>query len=96
MAEVIEFTRGVPPPESIPVDRLAQCAQYVLKREAQGILQYANARGFLPLREWVSSQHNVSAEQVLLGQGSLQLLDHLIRLLVKPGDSVYQPLMTEC
>lgn len=88
MAEVIEFTRGVPPPESIPVDRLAQCAQYVLKREAQGILQYANARGFLPLREWVSSQHNVSAEQVLLGQGSLQLLDHLIRLLVKPGDSV--------
>ena len=89
MVDLIEFTRGVPPPESFPSERLAQCAQHVLHTEPQAILQYANARGYQPLRELLASQHGVDATQILLGQGSLQLLDHLVRLWVKPGDQVF-------
>ncbi len=88
MTDLIEFTRGVPPPESFPAERLAECAKTVLSSNPAGVLQYANARGYLPLREWIAEQHQVHADRVILGQGSLQILDHLIRILVKPGDVV--------
>jgi 2-aminoadipate transaminase len=87
--EFISFTRGVPAPESFPANQLAQCAAEALQSESATILQYGNAGGYLPLREWIAGKNRISTERVLLGQGSLQLMDHLVRLLVKPGDVVF-------
>ena len=87
--EMIAFTRGVPAPETFPVEQLVQCAEEVLHLEGKKILQYGGAAGYLPLREWIADQAQVNVDCVLMGQGSLQLLDHTFRLLVKPGDSMF-------
>jgi 2-aminoadipate transaminase len=86
--KIIFFTRGVPPPESFPAQKLALCADEVLKEEGRLILQYGRAAGYQPLRELIAAQAVVSVERVIFGQGSLQLLDHMVRLLIKPADVV--------
>lgn len=87
--EIITFTRGVPDPETFPVDQLINCAEEALLREGKKILQYGGAAGYLPLREWIASQSGVEVNRILMGQGSLQLLDHILRLLVKPRDRLF-------
>ncbi len=82
------FTRGVPPRESLPVDALADCAHQVVLENGPEILQYAPAAGYQPLRELIAQQCSVPAERVLLGQGSLQILDIILHCLLRPGDEV--------
>jgi DNA-binding transcriptional MocR family regulator len=90
MAEnIIKFTRGVPPPESFPTDKLAACAQSVLAGDASVVLQYGDARGYPPLRRQIASYMGVDESRVIIGQGSLQLVDVCIRMLLQPGDLVY-------
>lgn len=89
MYEMIAFTRGVPAQESFPLERLADCAAYVLRHEGQRLLQYGKAEGYAPLKEWIAHRFRFPADQVLIGQGSLQLLDNLTRMLLKPGDLVF-------
>jgi len=86
---MIAFTRGVPPPESFPAEQLAECARSVLQNDAERVLQYGNAAGYLPLREWIAGECQVSPEQVLIGQGSLQLLDTLVRVSIIPDDCMF-------
>jgi DNA-binding transcriptional MocR family regulator len=86
---IIAFNRGVPPPESFPLKQLAECGQHVIMKEGHGVLQYGSAFGYEPLREWIAAHHSVSTDQVIVGQGSLQLLDHLARAWLAPGDMVF-------
>ena len=86
--KIIAFTRGVPPPESFPAKQLALCAGDVLKEEGCLVLQYGQAAGYQPLREVIAAQAGVCLERVIIGQGSLQLLDHVVRSIVKPADVV--------
>ncbi|MGV8025684.1 MAG: PLP-dependent aminotransferase family protein [Anaerolineaceae bacterium] len=84
----IFFTRGVPPRESIPVNALAEYAKAVITEEGADILQYAPAAGYPPLREIIAQKKNVSLDRVILGQGSLQILDILLHCLLHSGDAV--------
>ena len=77
---LIEFTRGVPPPESFPIKELIECSQIALNEYGPGILQYASSYGFPQLRELIASNYETDMENVVIGQGSLQLLDHLMRI----------------
>jgi 2-aminoadipate transaminase len=86
---VIPFTRGVPPAESFPKEKLAECATAALTEYGDEVLQYAPARGFRPLRALIAGETGAHEDQVILGQGSLQLLDLLARMLVRPGDVAY-------
>jgi 2-aminoadipate transaminase len=86
---VIKFTRGVPPPESFPNQALAECTAAVIAEFGAVIQQYNPSQGFLPLRQLIAAEHHTQPERVLLGQGSLQLLDLAARLLIQPGDEVY-------
>jgi 2-aminoadipate transaminase len=86
---IIAFTRGVPAPESFPISQLIQCADEALKEEGGQILQYGYAAGYQPLRETIAAQAGVESACVIVGQGSLQLLDHVLRLLIKPADVVF-------
>ena len=87
--DIITFTRGVPPAESFPREALITCAERVIQKDGAHILQYGGGAGYHPLCDYIASQHQVSADCVLVGQGSLQLLDHLCRVTLTPGDRVF-------
>lgn len=89
MAELIAFNRGLPPPESFPKDELVISARNVILNEGDQILQYGGAMGYLPLREWIAENFNAKPDQVIVGQGSLQLLDTLIKTSLQPGEHVF-------
>lgn len=87
--EPINFTRGVPANESFPLEELADATQAVLKSHGPAILQYGPAAGFAPLRQWLAEWQGVQENQVLTGNGSLELVEFLCRSLLKPGDVVF-------
>jgi 2-aminoadipate transaminase len=87
--EKIFFTRGVPPLEALPARQIAQCMQATLEGpDGPSILQYGHNGGYAPLRLLLSEHYGVSEDRVLVGNGSLHLLDMLTAILVKPGDVV--------
>src|SRR5436853_2178354 len=68
----ISFARGVPAPECLPVDELADCARTVLERDGETVLSYGPVGGYAPLREWIAQRHGGDQAHVLLTNGSLQ------------------------
>ena len=89
MMQTINFTRGVPANESFPIDDLAEAAGTILKSKGPAVLQYGPALGFLPLREWLAGWQGVGVDRVLIGNGSLQLIEFLCLQMLKPGDVVF-------
>ena len=87
--KIISFKRGVPPTESFPNDELIECTQQVINKYSAKILQYGSAAGYEPLREHIARQYSVDVEQVVIGQGSLQLLDLLCRVSLEEGGLVF-------
>jgi 2-aminoadipate transaminase len=78
---VISFARGVPSPDLLPVEQLRAAAERALTDDAAGALAYGDAAGYRPLRDWVAARHGVSADRVLLTNGSLQGLAFLAEAL---------------
>ncbi len=68
----ISFARGVPAPECLPVEELADCARAAIERDGRTILSYGPASGYQPLREWIAERHGVDPTRVVLTNGSLQ------------------------
>ena len=87
--ETINFTRGVPANESFPVDELMDAATAILRSKGAAVLQYGPSSGFQPLREWLAEWQHVRADQVLTGNGSLQIIEFLCLHMVRPGDVVF-------
>jgi 2-aminoadipate transaminase len=72
MAATISFARGVPAPECLPVEDLADCARAALERDGHTILSYGPSPGYAPLREWIAQRHGVEPGRVFVTNGSLQ------------------------
>ena len=70
--ETISFARGVPAPECIPVEELADCARAAVERDGATVLSYGPVGGYQPLREWLAARHGVDPSRVLVTNGSLQ------------------------
>jgi 2-aminoadipate transaminase len=70
--ETISLARGVPAPECIPVEELADCAAAAVRHDGANVLSYGPAPGYLPLREWIAERHGVNPARVLITNGSLQ------------------------
>lgn len=86
----IDFTRGVPAPESFPTEQLADCAAAVLGMDSQAdALQYGKSYGFLPLRAWLAERQRLAIEQVMLSNGSLQFIELLCQTLIQPNDTIF-------
>ena len=85
----INFTRGVPAIESFPTAELADCSAAVLAQQGDAVLQYGPAAGLAPLRAWLADWQGVKPEQVLTGNGSLELVEFLCTAMIKPGDVVF-------
>ena len=84
---VISFARGVPAPECLAVDDLADCAKAALARDGQTILSYGPSPGYAPLREWIAARHGVDVSRVFITNGSLQGFVFLAQRLA-PGKRV--------
>lgn len=85
----INFTRGVPANESFPTATLAEAAAAILQSNGAAMLQYGPSAAFPPLRDWLAEWQQVRPEQVLTGNGSLQLIEFLCLHLLQPGDVVF-------
>ena len=72
MTSTISFARGVPAPECLPADELAECARAALERDGRTILSYGPSPGYGPLRERLAAQHGVDTSRIFLTNGSLQ------------------------
>jgi 2-aminoadipate transaminase len=70
--ETISFARGVPAPELLPVEELADCAKAAIERGGAAALLYGHTLGYQPLREWIGERHQVDPARVVVTNGSLQ------------------------
>jgi 2-aminoadipate transaminase len=85
---VISFARGVPAPECLPVEELADCARGAIERGGAAVLSYGPGGGYAPLREWIAERHGVEPARVVITSGSLQGFVFLAQELVRPGSRV--------
>jgi 2-aminoadipate transaminase len=75
--ETISLARGVPAPECIPVEELADCARAAIERDGTTVLSYGPVGGYQPLRTWIAERHGVDPARVFVTNGSLQGLAFL-------------------
>jgi 2-aminoadipate transaminase len=85
----ISLARGIPSPDCLPVDELADCAREALRRDGQTILSYGSTLGYEPLREWIGERHGVPPERVVVTNGSLQAF-HFVLASLGPGAVVVE------
>ncbi|HTX30289.1 MAG TPA: PLP-dependent aminotransferase family protein [Solirubrobacteraceae bacterium] len=88
MAKTISFARGAPSLDIIDVDGLRAAADQAFASDPAGTTAYGTAVGYPPLREWIAERHEVSPEQVIVTNGSMQADAFLFDALVEPGDLV--------
>ena len=80
----ISLARGIPSPDCLPIDELADCARQALGRDGATILSYGSTLGYEPLREWIAERHGVEPRRVVVTNGSLQAF-HLVLSTLGPG-----------
>jgi len=85
---VIAFGRGIPAPECLPVEELADCARAVLLADGQTVLSYGSASGYEPLRAWIAERHGVAVDRVFVTNGGLQGFVFLVQRLASNGERV--------
>jgi 2-aminoadipate transaminase len=90
---VINFASGLPDPGGFPVKNLHEASEAILSEDWQAGLQYGEAEGYRPLREWVAADLSnrgvpVEVAQVLIVGGSQQGIDLVARAFLQPGDVV--------
>lgn len=86
--DIIMFTRGIPPAEAFSIAQLSACFDTALLQDPYTSLQYGQRFGYPPLRKLLASEYQVTEEEVLITNGSLQLLNMLATLVVSPGTTV--------
>lgn len=92
--DVISFAGGLPSADLFPVDELRQSADDVFTNEPHSALQYSATEGCHELRNWIADHYlsvyglQVSADNILITNGSQQGLDLLGKIFLDPGDGV--------
>ncbi len=86
--QLISFARGAPSLDIVDVDGLKAAATRAFEADPSAVTGYGPATGYAPLREWIAAKHGVSADRVLITNGSLQADAFVFDHFVKPGDDV--------
>ncbi|MDD4482950.1 MAG: PLP-dependent aminotransferase family protein [Methanoregula sp.] len=92
--EIISFAGGLPNPELIDVDGIAQAAKEVFEKDGRTALQYSTTEGYPALRRFIAERYKkrlgmeISPDEILITNGSQQCLDLIGKILVNPGDRV--------
>jgi 2-aminoadipate transaminase len=93
-AEMISFVYGDPDAGSLPLEEMAEAAEYLAEQNRRDTLAYANPVGpdglAVALAEKLQRDYGISvdAEQVLLSTGAAAGLGLVVDMLVDPGDIV--------
>ncbi|HUA50183.1 MAG TPA: PLP-dependent aminotransferase family protein [Solirubrobacteraceae bacterium] len=88
MPSTISFARGAPSLDIVDVDGLRAAADAAFTADPGGMTAYGTAIGYPPLRAWIADRHQVTPEQVVVTNGSMQADAFLFDALVEPGDAV--------
>ena len=89
-----DFAVAYPDPSSLPLEGLITALKDGLREEGRELAVYPHPDGYPPLREFVASRLaeerniRVSADEVILADGSSQPIHMLVETLVDPGDVV--------
>ena len=92
--EVISFAGGLPAPELFPVEETKKVALAVLEEQGRAAMQYYATDGYPPLREAIAERMNrklhtnVTADSILVTNGSQQCLDFVGRVFLDEGDKI--------
>ena len=92
--ELISFAGGLPNPVSFPVEEMDKAAHKVLEHNGVMALQYSGTQGYQPLREWVAKRYEtmgvsgVQADDIIITNGSQQVLTMMGACMLDPGDKV--------
>ena len=92
--EVISFAGGLPAPELFPVEEMKKVALAVLEEQGRAAMQYYATDGYPPLREAIAERMNrklhtnVTADSILVTNGSQQCLDFVGRVFLDEGDKI--------
>jgi len=70
------------------VKALKDAAARAFDADPAGMTAYGTSVGYLPLRKWIADKHEVSPDQVIVTNGSLQADAFLFEHLVSAGDDV--------
>ncbi len=93
---IISFAAGLVDPCGLLELEIQKATERVCARFNAQALQYTSTQGLLPLREKIAdflsesdqNSNSVSAEELLISNGSQQALDLIARALLNPGDIV--------
>jgi DNA-binding transcriptional MocR family regulator len=86
--QLISFARGAPSLDIVDVEGLKAAAARAFDADPAGITAYGTSVGYPPLRKWIADKHQVSVDQVLVTNGSMQADAFLFDYLVSEGDAV--------
>lgn len=91
--EIISFAGGLPAPELFPVDAVRAAADNMLALHGREALQYGPSEGLPALREWIAGELQrreikSSPSEILITNGSQQVLDLVAKVFLNPGDVV--------
>jgi DNA-binding transcriptional MocR family regulator len=91
--EVINLSPLIMDKRMFPVEKFRKCMNKVLSTNGDVVLDYGEHQGYKPLREYISNRlrlHSVSvsADEILITNGSQQGIDLILRLFTSPGSKV--------
>ena len=92
--EVISFAGGLPNPRFFPVEEIAKATSDVLGGVDVSALQYSTSEGYQPLREYIAQRYlqkrnlKISADEILITNGSQQGLDLIGKVFIGKGDQI--------
>jgi len=92
--DVISFAGGLPNADLFPIDAIENACVKVLQNNGKQALQYANTEGDSALREWIAARYQqmqgltISPDNILITNGSQQVLDLLGKVLLDTGDPI--------
>ena len=91
---IISFAGGLPNRKFFPVQELKAATNKVFDTMGRDVLQYSASEGFSGLREMIAERYHenknldISAENVLITNGSQQGLDLMGKILINDGDDI--------
>lgn len=92
--DIISFAGGLPNPVSFPIPEMEDATKKVLEKAGVMALQYSSTQGYPALRRWIAKRYEtmgvygVSADDIIVTNGSQQALAMVGAALIDPGDKV--------
>lgn len=86
---MIAMTRGVPAPESFPIDEIIPAFEKAMREDGRKALGYVASPGYMPLIELIAKREGVTPEHILIGNSSLEFIQFITMTEAEPGDRVF-------